>query len=80
MKSSYDIGLGSEFLVWRILLSGNLDEDKEKKWHVAQFVFPILVGTSIGLATQGIFLSLPLLATSMWKLGFPGLFYYFNVV
>ena len=72
MKSSYDIGLGAEYLVWRILLSGKLDEDEEKKWRVAQFVFTLLVGTSIGLATQGIFLSLPLLAASMWKLGFPG--------
>ena len=71
-KNSYGIGLGAEYLVWRILLRGNLDEDKEKKWRVAQLVFPILVGTSIGLATQGIFLSLPLLAASMWKLGFPG--------
>lgn len=64
-------GFGSEYLVWRMFLNGEWDEEKENKWRVAQFLFPILVGTSVGLATQGNFLCLPMLAASMWKLGFP---------
>lgn len=69
--SPKSIGIGSEYLVWRIFLSDGWDEAKENKWRVAQFVFPILVGTAGGLCVQGNFLCLPILAVSMWKMGFP---------
>ena len=64
-------GLGMEYLVWRMLLNGGWDEDTENKWKVAQFVFPILVATSVGLATTGNYLCLPIMAVSMFKMGFP---------
>lgn len=64
-------GLGAEYLVWRMFLTSEWNAEIEHKWKVAQFVFPILVGTAMGLATQGNFLCLPFLAASMWKLGFP---------
>ena len=64
-------GLGLEYFVWRSVLNDVWDERKENVWRVAQFLFPILVGTSVGLSIEGNFLCLPLLALSMWKLGFP---------
>jgi|SaaInl74LU_5_DNA_1037368.scaffolds.fasta_scaffold04319_3 hypothetical protein len=64
-------GLGLEYFVWRSVLNDVWDEGKENVWRVAQFLFPILVGTSVGLSIEGNFLCLPLLALSMWKLGFP---------
>ena len=64
-------GLGLEYFVWRSILNGIWDEGKENMWRVAQFLFPILVGTSVGLSIEGNFLCLPILTLSMWKLGFP---------
>ena len=65
-------GLGMEYLVWRMVLKGDWDEDKEHRWRAAQFVFPILGATTVGLANTGNFLALPFLVITMWKLGFPG--------
>ncbi|GFH55455.1 hypothetical protein CTEN210_11931 [Chaetoceros tenuissimus] len=64
-------GFGSEYLVWRIVLSGEWDEEMEWKWKVAQFVFPILAATTLGLAISGNFFAIPLIVAAMWKLGFP---------
>jgi len=71
-------GLGAEYLVWRMSLTSDWDEGIENKWRMAQFLFPILVATSVGLAIQGNFLCLPMLAVSIFKLGFPEtiLFFY----
>jgi hypothetical protein len=65
-------GLGMEYLVWRMVLKGDWDEEKEHRWWAAQFVFPILAATTVGLANTGNFLALPFLVITMWKLGFPG--------
>ena len=54
-----------------MLLDGDWDKEEEHSWKAAQSVFPILVATSVGLATAGNYLCLPILVVSMWKLGFP---------
>ena len=71
-------GLGFEYLVWRLLLNGNWDEEIENKWKVAQFVFPLLLAISVGLAAAGNYLCLPIMVVSLWKMGFPEtiLFFY----
>ena len=58
--------------MWRMFLNGDWGGEKGNKWRVAQFLFPILAGTSVGLATQYNYACLPMLAASMWKLGFSG--------
>ena len=65
-------GLGMEYMVWRMVLKGDWDKDTEHRWWAAQFVFPILAATTMGLATTGNFLALPFLVITCWKLGFPG--------
>jgi len=64
-------GLGSEVFVWMIFLEGKWDQDKEDKWKIAQFVFPLLVTTSVGLAISHNYLAVPILVVGMWKFGFP---------
>ena len=64
-------GLGLEYLVWRMFFDSDWDDEIEKKWKAAQFVFPILAATSVGLATEGNHLCLPILVAALWKLGFP---------
>ena len=65
-------GLGLEYLVWRMLLTGDWNEVKENRWMIAQFLFSLLTATAIGLASQGNYLALPCLVIAMWKCGFPG--------
>jgi len=60
--------------VWRIFLRGKWTAEMESKWKIAQFVFPILVATAVGLANTGNWLALPFLVIAVWKLGFPGKF------
>ena len=62
--------------MWTMFLHGDWNQDKENKWKVAQFAFPILGATTVGLANTGNFLALPFLVVTMWKLGFPGGFLY----
>ena len=64
-------GLGLEYLVWCMLLTGDWDEVKKNKWKFVQFLFSLLSVTAIGLATQGNYLALPCLVITMWKCGFP---------
>jgi hypothetical protein len=65
-------GLGMEYLVWRMFLNDEWDKRTENVWRVAQFVFPILTATALGLANTGNFLAFPFLVVAMWKFGFPG--------
>lgn len=64
-------GLGSELLVWLLYLKHGWDEETEGRWRVAQFVFPLLGITSIGLAQTHNFLALIFLVIFLWKSGFP---------
>jgi len=64
-------GLGLESLAWKMFLQGDWDETKENYWIVAQFLFPLLVSTAIGLANSHNFLALPVTVAALWKCGFP---------
>jgi len=64
-------GLGLESLVWSMFLQGDWDERKENYWKVAQFLFPLIATTSIGLAHSQNFLALPFIVVALWKFGFP---------
>jgi len=64
-------GLGSEVFVWMIFLEGKWDQDKEDKWKIAQFLFPLLGATTVGLAISHNYLAVPMLVVTMWKFGFP---------
>jgi len=71
-------GIGLEVLVWiRFLQPWNSNKDcrdnaeREFWWRFAQFLFPILTLTAVGLSSQRNFLALPILVLSLWKFGFP---------
>ena len=70
-------GMGLEIFVWiQLVQSWNGDADhknaqNEYWWRIAQFLFPILLMTSIGLASTRNFLALPVLTVGLWKFGFP---------
>ena len=64
-------GLGTEVLVWLMFVRGEWDEDRENQWRLAQFFFPLLTATTVGLANTHNYLALPLLVLTMWKFGFP---------
>ena len=50
-------GLGLEFFVWANFLQ-SWDAGRENLWRFAQFVFPLLIMASIGLAAQHSYLAL----------------------
>jgi hypothetical protein len=54
-------GVGSEYLVWRMYLQGEWNNALELKWRAAQFIFPLLCLTALGLAITGDFWALPFL-------------------
>lgn len=71
-------GLGLEVLVWiRFMQPWCKDKhcegnaEREFWWRAAQFFFPILVVTAVGLATAHNFLALPFLIVGLWKFGYP---------
>ena len=64
-------GLGTEVLVWLMFVRGGWDEDRENLWRLAQFFFPLLTTTTVGLANSHNHFALPLLVVTMWKFGFP---------
>jgi hypothetical protein len=63
-------GIGLELFVWWHYLQ-TWDATREAFWKFSQFVFPLMVVTSIGMAMARNFLSMPLLVIGMWKMGFP---------
>lgn len=63
-------GLGTEYFVWANYLQ-TWTAERETLWRYAQFLFPLLVGTAVGLSLQGNFLCLPFIVVGLWKFGFP---------
>jgi hypothetical protein len=73
-------GLGSEVLIYVFYLWNNQwNEEYERKWALAQFVFPVLLATTLGLAASQNFLVLPILVMGLWKFGFPETILYQHV-
>jgi len=65
-------GLGSELLVFILYLQKTgWSKEKEAMWKVAQFVFPLLAATTLGLAAEEDYWALPILVACLWKFGFP---------
>ena len=52
-------GVGAEYLVWQMFLRGDWNDSKELKWRAAQFLFPLLSLTALGLAITGDVWALP---------------------
>ena len=65
-------GIGTELLMWLMFLQGGWDLKTEYEWRLAQFAFPLLGATTVGLANSANFLAVPFLVVTMWKFGFPG--------
>lgn len=63
-------GLGLEIFVWYHFLQ-IWCRAREGLWRFAQFIFPLLLVTSLGLATHQEFWTLPILVVGLWKFGFP---------
>jgi len=65
-------GLGLETFVWHHFLEGNVwDDTRAGLWKVAQFFFPLLTMTTLGLAVNHSYLALLILVPALWKFGFP---------
>jgi len=63
-------GLGLEIFVWYHFLQF-WSKAREGLWRFSQFIFPLLLVTSLGLAFHQDFLALPILVVGLWKFGFP---------
>jgi hypothetical protein len=63
-------GLGLEIFVWYHFLQF-WSKAREGLWRFSQFIFPLLLVTSLGLALHQSFLALPILVVGLWKFGFP---------
>jgi len=65
-------GLGLEIFVWHHFIEGNVwDDTRAGLWKFAQFVFPLLAMTTLGLAGSHSYWALPILVPALWKFGFP---------
>ena len=64
-------GLGTEVLVWLMFIRGWWNKERENHWWLAQFYFPLLGATSIGLSLARNYLAMPLIVITVWKFGFP---------
>lgn len=64
-------GLGLELLVWLSFLHKGWSREKEALWRLAQFAFPLLGATSLGLAISQNYLALVVSTVCQWKFGFP---------
>jgi hypothetical protein len=60
-------GVGTEYLVWQMYLHGDWNDAKELMWRAAQFIFPLLSLTALGLAVRGDFWALPFLGEYCFK-------------
>ena len=64
-------GLGLELLTWTSFLHGGWTDERQSQWMFAQFSFPLLLATTLGLAFHRNFLALIFLVPGLWKFGFP---------
>ena len=65
-------GIGSELLVYILYLKQDgWTEENDRIWIMAQFFFPLLAATYLGLAISQNFMALPCLIAGLWKFGFP---------
>jgi len=63
-------GIGLEVFFWQHFLQ-IWSASQEFYWRFAQFLFPLMLLTALGLAFDRNFLSLPFLVIGLWKFGFP---------
>lgn len=63
-------GLGLEVFVWWKFLQV-WSAEREAMWRFAQFIFPLMIMTALGLAIHQNFWALPIMVIGLWKFGFP---------
>ncbi|KAL7573460.1 hypothetical protein ACA910_013774 [Epithemia clementina (nom. ined.)] len=71
-------GMGSEIFVCVLYLQSWCPE-RELWWRYVQLLFPLLVTTSVGLASQRNFFALIFAVVGLWKFGFPETIMYIYV-
>jgi hypothetical protein len=54
-------GLGIEYFCYVVLIKDHWSTDTENKWKFAQFLFPLMATTSVGMAHTNNFLAVPLM-------------------
>lgn len=62
-------GVGMEALVWMYFIRV-WSVERERYWRFAQFFFPLLAMTALGLALYQNYLSLPVMVFGLWKVRF----------
>ena len=63
-------GIGLEIFLWVHFLQ-EWGHCRHLLWMFAQFIFSLLLPTTVGLAAHQDFLALPILVVGLWKFGFP---------
>ena len=71
-------GLGSELFVCLLYLR-TWSPERELWWRYVQLLFPLVVTTAVGLASQRNFLALTFVVFGLWKFGFPETIMYLYV-
>ena len=64
-------GFGSEVLMWIFMSQEGWNDSIEARWRLAQFLFPLLAITTLGLALFQNYMTLPMLVLGLYKFGFP---------
>lgn len=64
-------GIGMEFFCYSVLMKDAWDLNTENRWRFAQFLFPLLASSSVGMAHSNNFWALPLITLTLYKFGFP---------
>ncbi|GFH49675.1 hypothetical protein CTEN210_06151 [Chaetoceros tenuissimus] len=72
------VGFGLEGFVSVMYMTGEWSDMHENLWKLVNFVFPLLSITWVGLAMSGNFLALPLMVVTIWKFGFPEVFFHLH--